>query len=193
MVFRDSGNPQRALTDVAYFCIKFLNGESGKSSQTQNQIITTKKKCSKILKILFETQTGYLKPRETVREHRITLLKPVSVPRLFIGNFDFFSFFENFSKNVFFSLFFPIDLRKIFFGVEKKSWVQFRCKKLRPFDLWCFQRVLSTLIPSSKGLHYFFRLHFFFDSRCHWPSVFHLLTYSETLSFKPFSNLSRIL
>ena len=26
-----------------------------------------------------------------------------------------------------------------FFGVEKKSWIQLRCKKLRSLDCWCFQ------------------------------------------------------
>ena len=54
----------------------------------------------------------------------------------FIENFDFVHFFYFFFRSI---------SEKIFFGVEKKSWVQFRCKKLRPFDLWCFQRVLSTL------------------------------------------------
>ena len=62
-----------------------------------------------------------------------------------------FSFFENFPENFRFFQFRSIS-EKIFFGVEKKSWVQLRCKKLRSFDLWCFQRLPSTLTPSSKRL-----------------------------------------
>ena len=60
----------------------FFNGESGKSSQTQNRIFTTKKMFSKILKIIYNTRMGYFKPRETFQGHRITLVKPVSVPTL---------------------------------------------------------------------------------------------------------------
>ena len=82
---------------------------------------------------------------------------------IFHWKFAFFYVSKNF-KNVhfYFILFFRSISEKIFFGVEKKSLVQFRCKKLRPFELWCFQRVLSTLTPPSKRLHYFFAFTFVF-------------------------------
>ena len=74
-----------------------------------------------------------------------------------------FKTLKDFQKiSLFFTFFFRSTSEKIFFGVENKSWVQFRCKKLRPFDLWCFQRVLSTLTPSSKRLHYFLAFTCFF-------------------------------
>ena len=66
----------------------------------------------------------------------------------------FFGFFPIFFGHFFFDLFHfffwkkKIDREKIyFFGVEKKIGVQLRCKKIWSFDLWGFQRVLSTLTP----------------------------------------------
>ena len=69
---------------------------------------------------------------------------------IFLNKFSIFEFPE---KNIFpkkIKFCFRSILEKIFFGVEKKSWGQLRCKKMCSFDLWCFQRVLSTLTPSSK-------------------------------------------
>ena len=65
------------------------------------------------------------------------------------GFWIFFLTFSRFSANfrklsLFFHIFFRSISEKIFFGVEKKSWVQFRCKKLRPFDLWCFRSDCHT-------------------------------------------------
>ena len=66
----------------------------------------------------------------------------------FTFKFDIF-WKSKFSKSFFSKIFFRIrffrnnmffDLEKIFFfGVEKKSWVQLRCKKVWSFDCWCFQ------------------------------------------------------
>ena len=83
-----------------------------------------------------------------------------------IENFQLFFMFQ---KKYFFFYFFWSISEKIFFGVEKKSWVQFRCKKLRPFDLWCFQRVLSTLTPPSKRKHYLFAFTFPFKGKMKRP------------------------
>ena len=72
------------LPDRDKFCSKNVSNIrklSGKSSQTTKRIFITKKKFPKIQKIVFEIQMGYLNPRETLRGHRITLVKPVSVPR----------------------------------------------------------------------------------------------------------------
>ena len=63
---------------------------------------------------------------------------------IFIENFDFFNF-GKFSNIFFFFTFFRSISEKIFFGVEKQSWVQFRCKKSWSFDLWCFQSDSGTL------------------------------------------------
>ena len=74
----------------------------------------------------------------------------------------FFKTLKDFWKiSPFLHIFFRSTSEKNIFRSWKKSWVQFRCKKLRPFDLWCFQRVLSTLTPSSKRLHYFLAFVFF--------------------------------
>ena len=61
-----------------------------------------------------------------------------------LGFWNILKFFLCKSKKIrkfslFFTYFFSIDLRKNIFWSWKKSWVQFRCKNLRPFDLWGFQ------------------------------------------------------
>ena len=65
---------------------------------------------------------------------------------IFIENCWFFFIFEQFSRmpTFWFYFFFRSISEKLFFGVEKKAGVQFRCKKLRPFDLWGFRSDCDT-------------------------------------------------
>ena len=80
--------------------------------------------------------------------------------------FWLFSNFEKFSKfSIFHFYFFRSISEKIFFGVEKKCWVQFRCRKLCSFHLWYFRRVLISLTLPNRTIkwkwtksYYFFLL-----------------------------------
>ena len=64
---------------------------------------------------------------------------------------------QNFQKTYFLRKIFFWSIEKIFFvGVEKKIGIQFRCKKVRSFDLWWFQNDLRHLESISGSCYFFF-------------------------------------
>ena len=63
-----------------------------------------------------------------------------SIEKLSIFHWNFWFF--RISKNIF--SFFVSITKYIYFGLEKKSWGQLRCRKVRSFDFWCFQTDSGT-------------------------------------------------